>query len=76
MEGKLKVVAICSDYKMISNDSKRNRNSFWVYDENGLLVESEMYVTKKNGKPFRASSGDKTVYTQIPQHINITHKES
>ena len=50
---------------MISNDSKRNRNSFWVYDENGLLVESEMYVTKKNGKPFRASSGDKTVYTQI-----------
>lgn len=62
---KLKVVSTCSDYQYVYHEPKRNRNSFWIYDNNDLLVESEMYVTKKDGEPFRASSGDKTVYTQI-----------
>ena len=62
---KTKVVSTCSNYKFVFGEAKRNRESYWIYDNNGLLVESEMCVTKKNGKPFRASSGNQAIYTKI-----------
>ena len=70
---KIKVKSTCSNVKLVLADSKRNRNSEWIYDKNGKLLESEIYVTKKDGKAFRASSGQQLVFTKIKS--NYTYNQ-
>lgn len=59
------VESTCNNVKLVVPDPKRNRISKWVYNKNGKLLESEIYVTKKNGKSFRASSGKQRIFTKI-----------
>lgn len=59
------VKSTCSNVKLVMGEAKRNRISKWIYNKNGKLLESEIYVTKKNGKTFRASSGSDNIFTRI-----------